>query len=136
MHDDMPAADMAMPRYEREWHKLYDEIALRPLLWPGRGSAEACATLQRWYSAVAGAPYALSIWKVCAEEPHSSLITHHSSLITAFTLTFSPTPSSDPGRNGSPHTLQVSTWYPEPQQSLGPAARLTAPWRSPFRPPF
>lgn len=32
--------------YELEWHEFFDEIALRPLLWPGRGSAETVAILQ------------------------------------------------------------------------------------------
>ena len=50
--------------YEQEWHKQYEEIALRPLLWAGRGSVEACAVLQEWYAEVLGAPYQLSIKKV------------------------------------------------------------------------
>ena len=52
--------------YEREWHKMYEEIALRPLLWAGRGSAEACKTLQKWYEEVVGTPYHLTISKLFA----------------------------------------------------------------------
>ena len=28
--------------YEKEWHTLYHQIALRPLLWSGRGTPETC----------------------------------------------------------------------------------------------
>ena len=52
--------------YEREWYTLYEEIALRPLLWPGRGTAAGCALLQRWYGRVADAPYLLTISKIWA----------------------------------------------------------------------
>ena len=50
--------------YELSWHQQYDEIALRPLEWSGRGSEAAIATLQRWYDEVLGAPYELTLGKI------------------------------------------------------------------------
>ena len=58
--------------YEREWHTLYDEIALRPLLWPGRGTPETCQTLHRWLIEVHGAPYLLTVGKITASFRSSS----------------------------------------------------------------
>ena len=55
-----------MRRFESEWHRLYAQVAIRPLLWPGRGSAEACDLLNRWSLEVQGTPYALSIGKLLA----------------------------------------------------------------------
>jgi hypothetical protein len=67
----------SLRNYELAWHKQYDEICVRPLLWPGRGTAcpEARAFIQRlaeWYESVLGAPYELSLRKLFAKGSEAS----------------------------------------------------------------
>ena len=40
--------DYSLRGYEQEWHGLYEKIAVRQLLWPGRGSAETALKLHGW----------------------------------------------------------------------------------------
>ena len=50
--------------YEMDWHRQYDEIAFRPVLWPGRGTPEAIQTLQVWFDEVKGSRYELTLHKL------------------------------------------------------------------------
>lgn len=54
----------ALRGYELDWHSLYDEIALRPLLGPQRGTPDTTAALHRWYVEVLGTPYLLTLGKL------------------------------------------------------------------------
>ena len=50
--------------YEARWHHAYEQIAVRQLLWPGRGSPQSIAILSKWVDSVVGKPYELTIGKV------------------------------------------------------------------------
>lgn len=52
--------------YESTWHKQYDEIAIRQIRWPGRGTDAAIRTLDTWLQSVLGAPYELTVGKITA----------------------------------------------------------------------
>ncbi len=67
--------------FELEWHGWYHQIAWRPLLWGGRGTADATHTLQAWFDSVEGKPYQMTVAKLLgtssvkeggAEEPSAA----------------------------------------------------------------
>ena len=59
--------------YKVSWHTQYEEMALRPLEWPGRGTDAAIATLNAWLDTVLGRPYELTIGKITVGT-HSKLV--------------------------------------------------------------
>ena len=48
----------------QQWHLQYDDIALRQLLWEGRGKRETTLKLRDWCHYVLGKPYHLTLAKV------------------------------------------------------------------------